>query len=148
MIPNNENYEDEFGEELETDFELETEPSRTYAMVLADKGEQDNFFLGFVNDEEAKRQAILKIINTERYEHEIYSWDYGIELADLFGEPIPYVMSVVKSRIIDAITADDRFDSVENFEMEMSGKHMLHIVFTVITADDEEIEGIETEVEV
>lgn len=147
MIPNNENYEDELDEELETDFELETEPSQTYAMVLIDEEEKDNFFLGLVDDENAKRQAILKIINTERYEHEIYSWDYGVELSDLFGEPIPYVMSVVKTRLIDAITADDRFDSVEDFEMEMAGKHTLHISFTVITADEEEIE-METEVEV
>ena len=148
MIPNNNNYDEELDEEQETDFDIEKEPSLTYAMRITDRVDKDNFFLGRVDEEEALRQAILKIIHTERYEHEIYSWDYGIELQDLIGEQIPYVMSEIKRRIEDALTADERIDSVEDFTVEQIEKRALYITFTVITAEGEKIEGLETEVKV
>lgn len=113
LIPSNE-YEffDEENDGLGVNFDLDNEPSLTYAMNL-DK----MTFVGRVDDVEAIQQAVMKIINTERYEHEIYSWDYGIELADLRGQSMPYVMSEIKQRIIDALTADDRIESVEDFEV-------------------------------
>lgn len=148
MIPNNNNYDAELDEEQETDFDIETEPSLTYAMRITDRADKDNIFLGKVDEEEALRQAILKIINTERYEHEIYSWDYGIELQDLIGEQIPYVMSEIKRRIEDALTADERIDSVEDFTVEQIGKRELYITFAVITTEGEKIEGLETEVKI
>ena len=148
MIPNNNNYDEELDEDQETDFDIEKEPSLTYAMRITDRVDKDNIFLGKVDEEEALRQAILKIIHTERYEHEIYSWDYGIELQDLIGEQIPYVMSEIKRRIEDALTADERIDSVEDFTVEQIEKRALYITFTVITTEGEKIEGLETEVKV
>jgi len=147
MIPSNENYEDDTNEELELDFEIESEPSLTYAMKISQEVSGDSIFVGRVNDTEAIKQAIIKIINTERYEHEIYSWDYGIELKDLFGGQIPYVMSEVKRRITDAVLADDRIDSIEDFQVERAGKNGVHCIFTAVTIQGDEI-NIETEVEV
>ena len=60
---------------LEEDFEIEEEPSRSYRM---DKGKQA--VRGKVDSLEAMEQAVFKILNTERYQYLIYSWDYGIEL--------------------------------------------------------------------
>ncbi len=148
MLPSSENYDDEFDEDLETDFDVEAEPSRTYAMVHAKGAGKKSIFLGMIDEEEALRQAILKIISTERYVHEIYSWDYGIELSDLIGKPMNYAMSEVKLRIEDALIADDRIEAVEDFQVTRTGKNMLHVTFTVITAEGDMIEGIETEVEV
>lgn len=142
MIPIDD-YEDE--EDLEPDFEIEADPSLTYAMRLADSDENKNAFVGRVDDEAAVRQAVLKILNTERYEYEIYSWDYGIELRDLFGQPMAYCMSEVKDRVTEALTADDRIESVENFTVERVGKRALHVTFTVVTEQGEEI-GMESEV--
>lgn len=147
MIPSNENYDDDLDEELEPDFELESEPSLTYAMKVSQEIGKDSIFVGRTDDVKAIEQAIIKIINTERYEYEIYSWDYGIELKDLFGEQIPYVMSEVKQRITDAVLADDRIDAIEDFEVERTGKHGVHCTFTAITVQGDEI-NIETEVEV
>jgi len=137
MIPNS-NYEDEYEEELESDFELETEPSYTYAMKIPDDEVSESRFIGKVDGVDAMQQAITKILNTERYEYEIYSWDFGIELKDLYGMPVPYVMSEIKERITDAVTADDRFESVDNFEVEQTDRHSIHCSFTVTTADGEE----------
>lgn len=140
MIPNNENYENDYEEE-ENDFELETEPSFTYAMKISDDEVSENRFIGKVDDVDAMQQAITKILNTERYEYEIYSWDFGIETKDLYGMDIPYVMSEIKGRITDAVTADDRFESVDDFEVEQTDKHTVHCIFTVTTADGEKIES-------
>jgi len=143
MIPNSEDYENYENEddELESDFEVETEPSYTYAMKIPDDETSESSFVGKVDDVEAKEQAIMKILNTERYEHEIYSWDYGIEIKDLFGMDILFVMSEIKTRIEDAILQDDRFESVDDFQVEQVGKKAIHCTFTVTTADGEEIQS-------
>lgn len=142
VIPNNDDYEDfdnESDDDLSEDFEVENESSLTYAMNL-----DRNIFVGKVDDIEAVMQAVTKIINTERYEHEIYSWNYGIELSDLRGQSMPYVMSEVKQRIIDALTADDRIEAVEDFEIRKIDKKKLYVKFTTITTQGE----FETESEV
>ena len=119
MIPENENYEN-FDEDEEDDidegFDVGSEPSLTYAMNL-----DRHVFVGKVDETEAIRQSVIKILNTERYEHEIYSWDYGVELQDLYGKPMPYVMSEVKQRVIEALTADDRIESVDDFTVKRTG---------------------------
>ena len=143
LIPSNE-YEffDEENDGLGVNFDLDNEPSLTYAMNL-DK----MTFVGRVDDVEAIQQAVMKIINTERYEHEIYSWDYGIELADLRGQSMPYVMSEIKQRIIDALTADDRIESVEDFEVTKLDKRTLLVKFKTVTSQGDEF-TTESEVEV
>ena len=144
MIPNNEDFEyfeNEIDDDETFDFEeLESEPSLTYGMDT-----EKNQFIGNTDGIDAIRQAILKIINTERYEYEIYSWNYGIELTDLYGQSIPYVMSEIKQRIEDAVCADNRISEVDNFEIKKIGKRVLHITFIAITIANDEIE-IESEV--
>ncbi len=147
MIPKNENYDDGQDDGGELDFILETEPSLTYAMKVNPDETKDSIFVGRVDDTEAVRQAVMKILNTERYENEIYSWDYGIELQDLFGMSMAYVMSEIKLRIEDALLADDRIASVGGFEVERTGKRTIHCSFTVTTVQGEEIEE-ETEIDI
>lgn len=149
MIPNDDNYDAELDEDTIADFVVETMPSLTYSMNMKDAelDEHKNSFVGKVDGAEAIRQTVLKILNTERYEYEIYSWDYGIELQDLYGQPILYCMSEVIVRITEALLADDRIESVENFNVQRVGKRTLLVIFTVVAADQEEVE-IESEVEV
>jgi phage baseplate assembly protein W len=137
-------YDSGTDDEWDEDFEIETEPSLTYAMHITD---EESRFLGRADDTDAIKQAVLKMIQTERYEYEIYSWDYGVELADLVGQPMPYVMSEVKRRITEALTVDDRIESVEDFEVQQSGKRTLQCSFTVVTEQGEEID-MEKEVEI
>lgn len=127
---------------LDEDFEVESEPSLTYAMNLNKKTIQ-----GYVDDEDAIRQAIYKILNTERYEYPMYSWDYGIELDDLYGRPIFYVVPELERRITEALTADDRIDNVINFNFDTSKKGIVHVTFTAVTSTGDEIDE-ETEVEI
>ena len=41
---------------------------------------------------EAVKQAVYNILNTERYRYIIFSWNYGVELQDLIGKSMDYVM--------------------------------------------------------
>lgn len=105
----------------------QTYPSHTYKLVT-----ESNRVSGFVDDVESIKQAINLILSSERYQHIIYSWDYGVELFDLIGKPMPYVMSELQRRVKDALTQDDRIKDVVDFKFERSGKK-LHAKFTVIT---------------
>lgn len=134
-------------EQWSVDFEIETEPSLTYAMQVSDTEEKEGLFIGKIDEETALKQAVMKILNTERYASPIYSWDYGVEFSDLRGMPLQYVMSAVKNRITDALLADDRIAGVEDFAIERSGRKALHVTFTVLSEQDTEI-NVETEVDI
>jgi hypothetical protein len=112
---------------LEQDFVIEEQPSKTYMMQ-----KNDNIINGYCDELEAMKQAIYKILNTERYQYIIYSWDYGIETVDLFGEPVTYVCPELKRRIIEALTQDSRIQSVDAFSFEID-KGKVHATFTVHT---------------
>lgn len=106
-------------------------PTNTYHIEHRE-ADVDDRIVGYTDDLEAVKQAIYLILNIERYDYQIYSWDYGVELKDLFGKPIPYVMAEVPDRIKDALTMDNRITDVVDFEFERN-KGKLHTTFTVKT---------------
>ena len=97
-------------DDLQKDFEIEEETSHTYKLDL-----DNSTIAGYVDDLEAMKQAIYLILNIERYEYLIYSWNYGIELNDLYGQPIPFVLPELKRRITEALLQDSRILGVDNF---------------------------------
>lgn len=113
---------------LEEDFEIEEHPSRTYKMYL-----EQEVINGFTDGLDAIKQTIYMILNTERYQYIIYSWNYGIELIDLFGEPVTYVCPELERRITEALTQDERILSVDAFSFDTSVKGVVHVTFTVNT---------------
>ena len=46
------------------------------------------------------------------------SWNYGVELNDLIGEPISFVIPELERRIKEALIQDDRVENVDNFEFQ------------------------------
>ena len=121
MIPSNTAF-------LERDFEIEEQPTHTYKMNL-----ESELVRGYTDNREAMKQAIYKILNTERYQYVMYSWNYGVELLDLYGEPISYVCPELERRITEALTWDDRIQSVDNFEFNISKKGEILVTFTAHT---------------
>lgn len=113
---------------LTEDLEVETLPSKNYMMHI-----ERNRISGYCDKAEAVKQAIYKILNTERYDYIIYSWNYGIELVDLYGEPVTYVCPELERRIIDALMVDDRINSCENFEFDISQKGVVIVTFKANT---------------
>ena len=81
------------------DFEMEEQPSYTHKMRLDDKR-----IIGYAENIEAVKQSAYKILGTERYQYVMYSWDYGLETLDLFGEPVSYVCPELERRITEALT--------------------------------------------
>ncbi|MCI8876483.1 MAG: DUF2634 domain-containing protein [Lachnospiraceae bacterium] len=92
------------------------------------------------------KQAVFCILNTERYEYLIYDWNYGIELAELLGEPISYVLPELKRRISEALEQDDRINEVRDFQFDTSDRGTVLVSFLVETVFG--TLGIETEVSV
>lgn len=106
-------------------FEYETQPDLTYRLDIGNER-----FMGYADEQEAYKQAVYKILNTERYAHLIYSWNYGIELKDLFGQPKPYVIPELERRITEAIMQDDRTVSVTNFQFDTSKFSEVAVTFS------------------
>lgn len=72
-------------------------------------------------------------MNTERYQYLIYSWNYGIELSDLYGQPIPYVYAEIQRRITEALLSDDRISNVTNFNFSNPQGGDVFTTFDVVT---------------
>ena len=110
------------------DLKIITLPTKTYRMDL-----DGNKISGYTDEQEAMKQAIYKIIRTERYRYIIYSWDYGIELEDLFGMPVSYCVPEIERRVTEALLQDLRINDVNNFEFGTSKKGVVLTKFTAYT---------------
>ncbi len=113
---------------LQKDFKIEEQPTLTYKFDL-----NLNVVRGYTDQKEAMKQAIYKILLTERYQYIIYSWNYGIETLDLYGEPISYVCPELERRITEALLQDTRITSVTDFVFDIPERHTIHVSFTVHT---------------
>lgn len=111
------------------DVEIVTEQqtSRTYRIDW-EKGR----IAGFVDGLEAVKQAVYLILHTERYEHLIYSTNYGSELKGLIGKDPLFVQSEIKRRIREALMQDDRIEDVTNFYFQFN-EDAVTVRFTVVT---------------
>ncbi len=107
---------------------VEESPTKTYKMKLF--GDRIN---GKTDEQEAMKQAIYKILNTERYSYPIYSWNYGIELKDLFGKPKSFCKSEIKRRVKEALLQDERILEVSAFSFEDKKRRELAVTFTAKT---------------
>ena len=110
------------------DINIVTVPTKTYKMDLA--GDRIS---GYTDEQEAMKQAIYKILRTERYKYIIYSWNYGIELEDLFGMPVSYCVPEIERRITEALLQDNRITDVDTFEFDISKKGTVAVTFTAST---------------
>ena len=110
---------------INVDLELvqEVEASKTYKLT-------DTSIKGYIEELEALKQFIYKVLSTERYEYPIYSFDYGIDLESLIGKDIEYVQIELKRRIEECLLQDERISSVDNFEFEVKGDE-LYCTFNV-----------------
>ena len=120
MIPQNDG--------LTADIKIIERPTQTYKMDLS-----GNVIEDYTDELKAMEQAIYKIIRTERYKYIIYSWNYGIELEDLFGMPVSYCIPEIERRLKEALEQDTRILEVVNFEFETPKRGVVYTKFTAIT---------------
>ena len=121
MTPNTDNI-------LLTNLESATEQtSRTYYLDV-----EKNIISNYCDGIEAMKQTIYCILNTERFNHLIYSWNYGIEIEHLIGESITYVIPELERVINEALIQDSRVVQVSDFKFEVN-KNKVIVTFKVIT---------------
>ncbi len=100
-------------------------PSRTYKL-------QDNIIEGVIDNIDAVKQSASLILSVDRFEHPIYSLDYGSELKDLIGKDRNYVRGDIKRRILESLKEDDRISGIKDFKISFE-KEVANVSFTVIS---------------
>ena len=114
-------------DDLKQDFTFEVLPSRTFRM-----NHNSLTIIGTIDQIQAVEQAVFLILNTERYQWLIHSWNYGVELHHLIGKDVEYCIPEIERRVKEALLQDDRITAVENFQFEVNKKKVL-TTFTVIS---------------
>lgn len=104
-----------------------TYPTNTYAIDW-----NSGRIKGYVDEQEAMKQAIYKVLNTERFEYLIYNGNYGIKLKDLFGRDKYIACAVLERRIKNTLLIDDRIRDAYDFDFSV-GKNSVLVKFTLYT---------------
>jgi len=112
---------DEMDEEI-----LAQIPSRTYRL-------QNGRIAGWIDELAAMRQAIEKVLHTERFTWLIYTDNYGVELKNLFGEELDLVMAEMERIVREALSVDERIIEIENFQVTQESRDTLLVSFFVTT---------------
>lgn len=103
------------------------QPSQTWKLDF-EKGKVTRV----IDNLEAIKQAVFKILQTDRFQYLIYSFNYGHELDTLIGQNPLFVQSEFTRMIIEALTQDDRITGIENMQIDIEGDRMF-ARFTVVT---------------
>ena len=116
---------------LPEDFVIVEQSSKTFYLDI-----NRNVVYGYTDGQDAMRQAIYLILSTERYQYIIFSRNYGIELLDLYGKQMTYVLPELERRITEALLQDTRIKSLENFSFAVARNAIL-TTFTAVTIHGE-----------
>ncbi|WP_231588460.1 DUF2634 domain-containing protein [Enterococcus casseliflavus] len=101
-------------------------PSRTYRL-------QNGRIAGWIDELAAMRQAIEKVLHTERFTWLIYTDNYGVELKNLLGEELDLVMAEMERIVREALSVDERIIEIENFQLTQESRDTLLVSFSVTT---------------
>ena len=116
-------------------------PSLTYKLDT-----ENGRIVGRIDGRLVIEQTILKIIDTQRYAHLIYSWFFGTETNILIGQDFDFVQTKLEDLVLDAITQDDRISGIENFTCVQSENDSEAAVITFEAITTEGTIPINTEV--
>ena len=118
---------------------IEAELDKLHSAKIADAQEVLEYLTsvtqtitGTIDEVKAVEQAVFLILNVERYEWLIYSWNYGFEKKSLIGKPVDFCIPEIERRVKEALLQDDRITAVENFQFEVNKKKVL-TTFTVVS---------------
>lgn len=97
---------------------------------------ETNRIYGTADRLEAVQQAVEIILNTERFRWQIYRPYSGVRLLDLVGQDPGFVGMELQRRIREALSMDDRVQSISDFSYTVNGDSMevsfrVHTVYGV-----------------
>lgn len=110
-----------------TEIEYVSQPSKSWLINRQTMRVQSG-----TDDLPSVRQAVDVILNTKRFEWQIYSSNLGTELDTLIGENASYIESEFPRMVEEALLVDDRITEVNDFSFTVSGDTMTW-TFTVVT---------------
>jgi hypothetical protein len=96
--------------------ETMAQPSLTYDLNL-----EEGTISGHIDGLEAVKQAVVKILQTRRFEHLIYSSNYGQELDSVIGRDSLWAYAEIERHIKEALLQDDRILSVDDMNITFVG---------------------------
>lgn len=103
-------------------------PSQTYTFDF-----ESGQVYGSIDDLDAVKQAITKILLTDRYAYEIYDGYYGNELYTLVGKPYDYVVVEIPRMLNEALLRDERVLAVTGYSFKRITVDSIEIEFQVDT---------------
>lgn len=112
---------------LNAPVEAQEQPSLTWKLDLENKR-----ITQMVDGLEAVKQAVFIILETQRFQYLIYSFDFGSELEGLIGKSPLFVQSEIRRLIKEALLQDERITDVQNVRFQSQGDSML-VEFTVVS---------------
>ena len=116
-------------------------PSYTYKLDMENGRVQ-----GMTDELDAVRQAVYKMLYTDRYSEIIYDEHYGCDLYVLRGTAIDYAELITPTYIEDCLLQDDRIEAVEDIKIETIDIDTLFVSFTVQTIFGNTREQVEVKV--
>lgn len=106
-------------------------PSYTYRLDTKNKR-----VAGMVDEIDAIKQSVYKILSTERYKYLIYDWRYGRELERLIDQHPGHIQNKIHHRIKEALLMDDRILDVTQMKvMDIQDEKYIPIILTVNTTE-------------
>ena len=114
-------------DDIRQDFTFEALPSKTFKL-----NHNNLTVTGTIDQIQAVEQAVFLILNVERYQWLIFSWNYGVELHNLIGKDPEYYLPEIERRVREALLQDDRITAVQDFQFEINKKQVL-TTFTVVS---------------
>lgn len=118
-------------EDMDEDEEDVVESSTTYRIDF-ESGRLTN---EKINGLDAIRQFVYMALRTERYSHAIYSHDVGCEVQEAVSDEEStdeYKEMEIPRLIEEALSVDERIESVQDFEITKEGA-TFKVVFNVVT---------------
>lgn len=107
-------------DDIRQDFTFEALPSKTFRL-----NHNSLTITGTIDQIQAVEQAVFLILNVERYQWLIFSWNYGVELHNLIGKDPEYCLPEIERRVREALLQDDRITAVQDFEFTVNKKQVL-----------------------
>jgi hypothetical protein len=100
-------------------------PTKTYLLDI-----KNGRCIGKVDGIRALEQAIFKMLSTTRFNHVIYSDDYGLE--SLIGKEKMFIQAELPRQISETLLQDDRITNVEDMKINLVGDSA-SVSFTCLT---------------
>lgn len=107
--------------------QIQQQPSRTYRLDW-----NRNRVVGMTDGLEAVKQAVFKILQTTRFEHLIYSSNYGCEIMRSLAADPSFVKSEIGRYVEEALLQDDRVKAVDDIQVKLEQDRAL-VTLTVVT---------------